>query len=162
MLFELPLGSKYFLTNWALLRVLRVVNFQVKPECSKLFETLVALRTLEHFVIGMNLKSYIIIIIIIHKNLWKVVLLGHFRIEIMPKIHDAWITKRIFSICCFVVRRLYICSILFSPYLIFTKHYCFWAISSTLSFILKISVKIDLVPANHTGGLFMIFLHYFP
>ena len=122
MLFELPLGSKYFLTNWALLRVLRVVNFQVKPECSKLLETLVALRTLEHFVIGVNLKSYIIIIILIilHKNLWKVVLLSHFRIEIMPKIHDAWITKRIFSICCFVVRRLYI-RIVFSLVLIWSS-----------------------------------------
>lgn len=56
VLFELPLGSEYFLTNATLLGIFGVMDLQVESESSHLFEALVALGALEHPVQCVHLK----------------------------------------------------------------------------------------------------------
>ena len=56
VLLQLPLCPENLLANRALLRILRVVNLQVKPEGPQLFESLLALRTLKDFVVRVNLE----------------------------------------------------------------------------------------------------------
>ena len=57
VLFQLPFGPEHLLADRALLRILRVVNLQVKPEGAQLFETLFALWTLKDFVVSVNLEN---------------------------------------------------------------------------------------------------------
>ncbi len=57
MLFELPLGPEDLGADAALLRVLGIVDFQVKAQSAKLLEALLALGTLKDPIQGVDLKK---------------------------------------------------------------------------------------------------------
>ena len=57
MLLQLPLGPEHLLTDPALLRVLGVVDLQVKAQGSNLLEAFLALRALEDAFHRVYLKS---------------------------------------------------------------------------------------------------------
>ena len=57
MLLELPLRPEHLLADVALLRILSVVDLEVKPKGSHLLEAFVALRTLKHPIHCVNLDQ---------------------------------------------------------------------------------------------------------